>query len=160
MKAIAIAAGLALTAATAQAQVLTERNISMALANEIAVEAIKACAAKKFNVTATVVDKSGIVRVVLRADNAGPHTVAASRAKAFTSVSTRNKSSAVMTMSQKNPGAQYLAAIDGFLLLGGGLPIKAGDAVIGALGIGGAPGGHLDEACGEAALEKVSAKLK
>lgn len=157
---IALTLGIAFTAANAQAQVLTERNISMALANEIALEAVNACAAKTYNVTATVVDRAGIVRAVLRADNAGPHTVSASRAKAFTSISTRNKSSGVMAVSQKNPGAQHLSAIEGFLLLGGGVPIKAGTAVIGAIGVGGAPGGHLDEACADAALAKVKAKLK
>lgn len=162
MKTIAIstAAAIALGVTGASAQVLQERNISMALAQEIALEAVKACAAQKYNVTATVVDRAGVVRAVLRADNAGPHTVSASRAKAFTSVSTRNKSSGVMATSQKNPGAQHLSAIEGFLLLGGGVPIKAGNDVIGAIGIGGAPGGHLDEKCADTALEKVKAKLK
>jgi uncharacterized protein GlcG (DUF336 family) len=48
----------------------------------------------------------------------------------------------------------------GFLTLGGGVPIKVGDEVIGAVGVGGAPGGHLDEACAVAAIKQVEAKLK
>ncbi|STQ12380.1 (Y14336) putative extracellular protein containing predicted 35aa signal peptide [Enterobacter cloacae] len=43
--------------------------------------------------------------------------------------------------------------IPGFLLQAGGLPVKEGDEVIGAIGIGGAPGGHLDEACAQAAID-------
>ncbi|WP_425493283.1 heme-binding protein [Microvirga zambiensis] len=53
-----------------------------------------------------------------------------------------------------------MAAIEGFLLLGGGVPVKAGDEVIGAVGVGGAPGGHLDEECANAGLAKIQPKLK
>ena len=65
-----------------------------------------------------------------------------------------------MEMSQKNPGAANLGTIPGFLLLGGGVPVKAGNEVIGAVGIGGAPGGHLDEQCAMAALDSVKDDLK
>ena len=46
------------------------------------------------------------------------------------------------------------------LILGGGVPIRAGDQVIGAIGVGGAPGGHLDEQCAEAGIEKIRDRLK
>ncbi len=157
---LAFAAALALVPAAAGAQVLQERNLSMALAQEIAQSAVAACAAKNFAVTATVVDRAGLVRAVLRADRAGPHTVEASKAKAYTSASARNATTAIMENAEKNPAARHLAAIDGFLLLGGGLPVRAGDEVIGAVGVGGAPGGHIDEECAKAALDAVAAKLK
>jgi uncharacterized protein GlcG (DUF336 family) len=48
----------------------------------------------------------------------------------------------------------------GFLLLGGGVPIKVGNEVIGAVGVGGAPGGHLDEQCAVAGIDKVKDSLK
>ena len=67
---LAFAAALALIPAAAGAQVLQERNLSMALAQEIAQGAVAACAAKNFAVTATVVDRAGLVRAVLRADRA------------------------------------------------------------------------------------------
>jgi uncharacterized protein GlcG (DUF336 family) len=154
------AAALALVPAAAGAQVLQERNISMALAQEIAQGAIAACAAKNFAVTATVVDRSGLMRAVLRADRAGPHTVEASRAKAYTSASARNATTAIMENAERNPAARHLASINGFLLLGGGLPIRAGEEVIGAIGVGGAPGGHIDEECAKTALDAVAAKLR
>jgi len=66
----------------------------------------------------------------------------------------------MMEGAQKNPGAANLVHIPGYLLLGGGLPVKAGDEVIGAVGIAGAPGGHLDDKCGQAALAKVQGLLK
>lgn len=144
----------------AHADVASEHNISQALAAQIVTAAVQSCADQGYNVAASVVDRAGNVRALLRADNAGPHTVDASRRKAYTSVSTKAPTSAVLAMVQKNPGAQYLPMIDDFLLLAGGLPIKFGDQVIGAVGVGGAPGGHLDEQCASAALQGVQAQLQ
>lgn len=132
----------------------------LALAADLARESVAACSAQGYNVTATVVDRAGVVRAVLRADNAGPHTVDAARRKAFTSASTRLPTSTVAENVQKNPAAAQLVAIDGFLVLAGGVPVKAGSETIGAIGVGGAPGGNLDEACANAALAKVLDQLK
>jgi uncharacterized protein GlcG (DUF336 family) len=154
-------AALLVTASVANAQaVRTERNISLDLANQIAAASVASCSAKGYAVTATVVDRAGTVRAVQRADNAGPHTLAASQQKAFTSASARNNTQAMMEGAQKNPAAANLVNIPGFLLLGGGVPVRAGNDVIGAVGIGGAPGGHLDEQCAVAALEQVKDQLK
>jgi len=107
-----------------------------------------------------VVDRAGTLRALQRADAAGPHTVAASQAKAFTSASARNNTAAMLESVQKNPGAQTLVDIPGFLVLGGGVPVRVGNEVIGAVGVAGAPGGHLDEQCANAALTKVADLLK
>ena len=154
-----IAAALVAGAANAQA-VRTEKNMSLELASQIASRSVAACAANGYAVTATVVDRAGQVRAQMRADNAGPHTLEASRLKAYTSASAKNATSAILEASQKNPASANLGQIPGYLLLGGGLPIKVGNEVIGAVGIGGAPGGHLDEACAKTALEQVQDLLK
>ena len=151
--------GLLSSAANAQA-VRVEKNMSLELANQIAAQSVAACAADGYAVTATVVDRAGTVRAVQRADNAGPHTLEGSRLKAFTSASAKNSTLAMMEGAQKNPGAANLVHIPGYLLLGGGLPVKAGDEVIGAIGIAGAPGGHLDDKCVQTALGKVQHLLK
>lgn len=151
---------LSATAGAAQAQVLAQRTIGLELANRLAARAVQACADKGYAVSATVVDRAGLVRAVQRADNAGPHTLAASEQKAFSSASARNTTQAMMETAQKNAGAANLTDIPGFLLLGGGVPVKAGDEVIGAVGVGGAPGGHLDEQCAVAAIDAVAALLK
>jgi uncharacterized protein GlcG (DUF336 family) len=121
---------------------------------------VAACTANGYAVTATVVDRAGGVRAVQRADNAGPHTLEASRLKAYTSASAKNTTLAMMEGAQKNPAAANLVHIPGYLLLGGGVPVKVGNEVIGAVGVGGAPGGHLDEQCAMAALDKVKDLLK
>ena len=65
-----------------------------------------------------------------------------------------------METAQKNPGAANLVYLPGVLLLGGGVPVKVGNETIGAVGIGGAPGGHLDDQCAVAAIDKVKDLLK
>ena len=154
-----VTAALAATLAHAQG-VRSEKNMSLELANQIAAASVAACQANGYAVTATVVDRAGTVRAVQRADNAGPHTLGASLQKAYTSASAKNTTLAIMETAQKNPGAANLVHIPGFLLLGGGVPVKVGNEVIGAVGIGGAPGGHLDEQCAMSALDKVKDLLK
>ena len=102
----------------------------------------------------------GAVDAVQRGDGAGPHTLEASRLKAYTSASAKNTTLAIMEGSQKNPAAANLGQIPGYLLLGGGVPVKVGNEVIGAVGVGGAPGGHLDEQCAVAGIAKVQDLLK
>lgn len=152
---------LALIATAAQAQgVRSEKNMSLALASQLAQATVAACAANGHAVTATVVDRAGGVRAVARADSAGPHTLGAAEAKAFTAASAKNSTLAMMENAQKNPAAANLVHIPGFLLLGGGVPVRAGNDVIGAIGVGGAPGGHLDEQCAVAALEQAKGQLQ
>ncbi len=148
------------TVAQTTAAPRSERNMSLDLANQIAAASVAACQANGHAVTATVVDRAGGVRAVQRADNAGPHTLQASQDKAYTSASAKNATLAMMENAQKNPGAANLVYIPGFLLLGGGVPVRVGNEVIGAVGVGGAPGGNLDEQCALAALDKVKEQLK
>ena len=143
---------LVVAASLAHAQaVRTERNMSLELANQIASATIAACQANGYAVSATVVD---------RADNAGPHTLGASQQKAFTSASAKATTMAMMEGAQKNPAAATLVYIPGFLLVAGGVPVRVGTEVIGAVGVGGAPGGHLDEQCAMAGIDKVKELLK
>ena len=161
LKKLSIAAALLAAASLTQAQaVRSERNMSLELASQIAAATVAACQANGYAVTAAVVDRAGSVRALMRADNAGPHTLGASERKAFTSASAKVNTLAMMETAQKNPGAANLVDIPGFLLLGGGVPVKVGNEVIGAVGVGGAPAGNLDEQCALAALDKVKDLLK
>lgn len=135
---------------------LPDGNLASAQANLLVITAVNSCATKGYLVTATAVDSSGNVLAMLRKDEAGPHTIDASKRKAYTAASAKNKTSAMLLASQSNPLAQNLGEIDGFLLLGGGVPIYSqSNKVIGALGVGGAPNGNLDEECAQAAIDKL-----
>lgn len=161
LSSLAVCAALAAGTAASHAQgVRTERNMSLDLANQIAAATVSACQANGHAVSAAVVDRAGQLRALQRADNAGPHTIDSASAKAYTSASARNATLAMMDAAQKNPAAANLVHMPGFLLLGGGVPVRAGNDVIGAVGVGGAPGGHLDEQCAMAALEKLKDQLK
>ncbi|BEL76214.1 MULTISPECIES: GlcG/HbpS family heme-binding protein [Serratia] len=144
---------LSAIAAGAGAKSLSTPSLSLSQATQLANTAIKACAAKGYNVSVTVVDAAGLTRAVQRMDNAGPHTLEASYKKAYTAASSGVMTSQLLETSQKYPAAQNLSDIPGFLLLGGGVPVKENDKVIGAIGIGGAPSGSVDEAC---ALEAIT----
>lgn len=138
---------------------LTQKNLPMALADTLAQNAIQSCSASKYNIAVTVVDRAGITLVIKKMDNAGPHTVEASQMKAFTALSTKNPTEKVMKSAQVNAGAENMRDIHGFLLLAGGVPVKVGEETIGAIGIGGAPGGNLDQQCALDALKKSQAEL-
>ena len=140
--------------------VRTEKNMSLEIANLIAAAGVAACAEKGYAVVVTVVDRAGTVRAVQRADNAGPHSLASAERKAWTAASMKTPTQALMETAQKNPGAANLVYLPGVLLLGGGVPVKVGNETIGAVGIGGAPGGHLDDQCAVAAIDKVKDLLK
>jgi len=64
-------------------------------------------------------------------------------------------------MIAKMPAAQGLRDMNNnILVLAGGLPIEIGGEVVGGIGVGGAPGGHLDAACAQAGLDSIGAKPK
>lgn len=148
----------AFSTATAS-NLLQEQNIPLDLAVEIAQNAVQACTKNQYSVSAAVVDREGVLRALLRADNAGVHTPDAARRKAYTAASMRSVTSNIVKNIQ-NPGAAQLVAIDDFLILAGGVPIKVGNETIGAIGVGGAPMGDFDEACAQAALKQVADKLQ
>lgn len=157
---IALAAATMIAGPVMADDVVTQKSLGTALAVELAQDAVAACATEGYNVSAAVTDRAGILLALVRAEGAGAHTANASTAKAYTSASSRNATSAMRTTAHENVGAAGLVDIPGFLVLAGGVPIKAGDTPIGAIGVAGAPGGHLDEACANTALEKVASRLK
>ncbi|EYB68597.1 hypothetical protein DEIPH_ctg019orf0010 [Deinococcus phoenicis] len=131
---------------------VTQASLSLAAAVRIAQLAVNNCAQQGYNVAATVVDRAGVTLAVARAENAGPHTVDASLRKAYTSASARNLTSAMVQNLASTP---TLADIPGFLVLAGGVPVRVNNAVVGAVGVGGAPSGLTDEKCAADAITTV-----
>lgn len=139
----------------AQTPTVQVATLSLSAANRIAMLTVNNCAQLGYTVTATVVDRMGVTLAVARAENAGPHTVDASLRKAYTSASARNLTSELAKNLATTPS---LADIPGFLVLGGGAPIRVGGAVVGAVGVGGAPSGLTDEQCATDAIKTVLAQ--
>jgi uncharacterized protein GlcG (DUF336 family) len=143
----------------AQAQLLTHRDLSYAIAKTIAETAIDSCAAKGYAVSAVVVDRAGDVIVAMRADNAGPHTMENARRKAYTARSFRTSTTAyAKRFADNDPVVHQQVTLPNVIAIPGGLPVKVGDDVIAGVGVSGSPG--VDEPCVQAGLDKVADQLK
>ncbi|MGR5360511.1 GlcG/HbpS family heme-binding protein [Vibrio mediterranei] len=142
-------------AAADKAQTISVNQISSKSAFALAQEAVNQCEADGYKVSATVVDLSGNVIAQLRSDGAGIHTLDSSRKKAFTVASMKQPSGNLMKLIADKPIMQPLQNMDDNLLfLAGGIPVQLDNVIIGAIGVGGAPGGHLDVVCAENAIKK------
>lgn len=138
---------------------ITERKYTAtSFSHEAAHATVDKCLADGYRVSVTVVDLGGNIRVVLRQDGTGPHTLESSRKKAYTSASMKQPTAKLAGLIAKMPALQGLQRMnEHVLLLAGGLPIKIGDDFVGGIGVGGAPGGHLDAACAQAGLDSIGA---
>jgi len=158
-----LAAGFA---APARAEdVITMHRLSAALASEAVTEAVAACAKQGYKITATIIDIDGVVQATLRGDGAMLTTVDAAHDKAYTALmlgAARGEAGSGDVAKRMGPTQTPggLAKLPHILLAQGALNIRVGNEPIGAIGVGGAPGGDLDEACAKAGLDKISAQLK
>jgi uncharacterized protein GlcG (DUF336 family) len=156
-----VGSAVAALSSSAGAQgVVTVKDVSLGLAQAIAQGAVEQCRKDGFRVTATVMNRAGQVIVVLRDDGSSPHTVDTSRRKAYTSVALRRSSSELGQVIAGNPALAGLKDISGVIVLGGGLPIRVGNEVIGSVGVGGSPSPDKDEVCAKAGLDQVADQLK
>ncbi|MDA0740105.1 MAG: heme-binding protein [Nitrospirae bacterium] len=135
--------------------------LPLSVAEKAAVAAMDKCVAGGYKVSVAVVDRSGNLKVLLRDDGAGPHTVDSSSRKAYTSASLRRPTEHLAQLMVKFPSIQGLGDMnDKILILGGGLPIEIQGEVVGGIGVGGAPGVHLDEACATAGVQAIGGEMK
>ena len=160
LAATALAAMIAASfTAPASAELLARKDLSLDTALTIATTAATTCKGQGYRVSVHVVGRNGEVLVALRGDNASPHTMENSMRKAYTSRTFRIPSGEFATRVKDNPtlGQVHLTNI---VASQGALPIKAGEDVIGAVGVSGAPGGDKDEVCAQAGIDKVKDDLK
>jgi uncharacterized protein GlcG (DUF336 family) len=138
-----------------------EKVLPLSLATEAAQAALAACEKEGYHVSVAVTDRAGLVRILIRGDQAGPHTLDSSFRKAYTSASLGRPTAELVKTLSNNPAAEGLRNMnEKILILAGGLPLKAGEELIGGIGVGGAPGGDKDEACAQAGLDKIKDRLK
>jgi uncharacterized protein GlcG (DUF336 family) len=142
---------------TTSAQTVVHR-LTAELANEAVGAAVASCAQQGYAETAVVVDTDGVTQALLRGDGAGIHTLDSAGDKAYTSVTFKSDTGALVDRAQTI--GPLTAKLPHLLLFQGGVVIKIGNEVIGAIGAAGAPGGNLDEACARAGLAKIQDRLK
>jgi uncharacterized protein GlcG (DUF336 family) len=147
--------------AAASDELPKESVLPMSLAGKAIQASLDACKKDGYRVSVSVVDRAGVLRAMARADGAGPHTVDSSRKKAYTAASLRRPTTELAELINKVPTMQALREMnDQVIILGGGLPIEIGGEIVGGIGVGGAPGAHLDDACAQAGLDAIGAAPK
>ena len=125
---------------------LPSHRISADLASQAVAEAVASCAKQGYSETAVLVDADGVRQAVLRGDRAGSHTLDSAYDKAYTAASFKTDTSALFERSKTVPGfANLFTQLPHLMLFGGGIVIKVGDEVVGAIGAAGAPGANLDD---------------
>ena len=157
------AAALAITVSSADAQVLMQKNISVAQAMAVANAAIDKCgrASGQVTITVAVVDRAGDVRVLINGDTASPHNLELARRKAYTARTFRRPSLewAKGTLGDSPQAGQR--QLEDVIPLGGGVPIMIGNEPIGAIGVSGSAGGQPgDEECAKAGIAAIVSQLK
>ena len=159
MRGFVLLLALATAAAPAWADdVLTTHRISAALANEAVGAAVASCAKQGYAETAVLLDSDGVRQAELRGDGAGIHTLDSANDKAYTSLTFKTDTGALMERAQQI--GTLTARLPHLLLFQGGIVVKLGNEVIAAIGASGAPGGQLDENCARAGLDAIKDRIK
>jgi len=140
------------------ADVLSVRTIGLDLARDIASATVKECRKTGSQVSVVVVDRNGIVRVAMRDDLAARFTLQIAEEKANAVImSGVNSGEFRKNRADIRPELNH---VDGLLVMTGGVQITAGGNYIGAIGVSGAPGGEVDEACAVKALAGFEERLE
>jgi uncharacterized protein GlcG (DUF336 family) len=154
-----VVAGFAVVLAgpySVNAQVLTQKDVSLRMGLAIAEAASAECGAIT---SVAVVDRAGRLKVFLQGDGAAPHNIELARRKAYTARTFRRTSGDWAKRTETTNAGQRL--LNDAIPLQGGVPINVGEETIGGVGLSGAPnGGEQEEACAKAGIAKVADQLK
>ena len=141
-------------------QTAAPRGIPLGVGLELAQAALASCAARGYAVAVTIADSAGAPRLLLAQDGARQQAVDSSTAKAYTVIRFQQASGVTAQKAAADPAlAAEIAADPKLRARAGGVPIVAGGAIIGAVGVGGAPGGEKDEACALEGIARVNERL-
>jgi uncharacterized protein GlcG (DUF336 family) len=138
----------------------TARNLTVETALKAAQVALKKCRDSGWQVAVAVVDRSGSVQVLLRDRYAGPHTPRTASGKAWTAVSFRSNTGALVELTQPGKAQSGVRNLPRVVMLGGGVIIEGGGQMLGAIGVSGAPGGEADEACAKAGIAAIRESIE
>ena len=154
----ALAIATALSSTVLAQGLVTQKNVSLAMAQTIAQAALAQCESMGFKVSVAVVDRGGLTIVMLRGDGAGLHTPEGAERKAYTARTFSQPSADFVKRMSDRPDTVGSRQYTRVLALGGGLPIKAGNEVVGAVGVSGSPG--KDDVCSQAGIDKAADQLR
>lgn len=156
---LVIMACLLATKAHAEQALINFKVMSPETALELARAALANCRKNGYQVAVAVVDRFGVVQVVLRDRFAGAHTPDTARRKAWTAVSFRVDTLTLARQTASGSPSAGVRHVTDALMVGGGIPVEASGSIVGGIGVSGAPGGEADDACARAGVEAVLEKL-
>lgn len=134
------------------------RVLSAALATKVASIAEQYCFKKGYQVSVAVTDRYGTLLAFSRNPMAGAHTIAVSQNKAYTAATFQLAT--INTMEDM----EFMRGVPRLSLIGGGIPIRVGGHMYGAIGVSGAPAnkkpGDVDEECAKAGLDGIMGDLE
>jgi len=131
-----------------------QHKLSLATALQAAQVSVTTCRKQNLNISAAVVDSSGLLQVLLRDTNASPVSVSLSQSKAFTAANFLKDTTQLADLSDTAVGRSK-----GILMSAGGVLIKVDDVVYGAIGVSGAATGAKDDECARAGLTAIAKSL-
>lgn len=120
-----------------------------------ATAALHKCRAQGFQVAVAIVDRMGVLQVLIRDRYAGAHTPDTAKGKAWTAASFRTNTTELVEVTQAGQQQSGVRQVPGALMIGGGMVIEAAGSLVGAIGVSGAPGGEQDDLCASAGLDAI-----
>jgi uncharacterized protein GlcG (DUF336 family) len=159
VSALAIYALVGSVQTRAQDSLVGYKSLAPETALDLARAALADCQKRGYQVAVAIVDRFGVIQVVLRDRYAGPHTSPTASGKAWTAATFRSSTSSLFAISQPGMMQAGIRTLPGVIILGGGLIVESGGSMVGAIGVSGAPGGDADEACAKAGIEAIQGKL-
>ena len=143
-------------ASVAESPTFTVKMLTPETALKAAQAALGKCRKDGFQTAVVVVDRAGVIQVVLRDRYAGPHTPDMAVAKAWTAASFKQATSSLAVETQPGKPMSGIRQLPRVVVAGGGLPIEAGGNMLGAIAVSGATGGDADDACAKAGIKAIA----
>ena len=146
--------------AIAQQAVYAVKLLTPETALAAAQAALAHCRKAGFQVAVAVVDRSGVLQVLLRDRFAGAHTVEVATQKAWTAASFRLSTTTLAAETQAGKPMSGIRSTGQVMAIGGGQVIEAGGSTFGGIGVSGAPGGEADDACANAGVKAIAEAIE
>lgn len=155
-----VVAALLVSPALADDTLVEFKSLAPDVALEMAQAALAKCRSGGYQVTVAVVDRMGVVQVILRDRFAGAHTPGSATRKAATAASFKSDTLSLAENTKPDSAHSGARLIDGVLMLGGGIPVTAAGSTVAGIGVAGAPSSTEDHACAQAGIDAVVERLE